>query len=579
MIKSLAKLSKVGKSVPRIARLSSHCLPMAPRSFSTELEVQNPTRGEQYQVRENIPRGKNRQPYDLKVGDLIDGTWRVEKIDEIPFFQMTAYQSTHEVTGAKHIHLDCQDMDNVFAVLFRTPPDDNTGKPHILEHLATCGSMKYPVRDPFMQMLKRSLNTYMNAWTGSDFTMYPFSTQNPQDFRNLLSVYCDMAFFPTLNYFDFRQEGHRLEFSTWNDPESQLEIKGIVFNEMKGAMNDPEEAFLQHINHNLFKQSQYKFNSGGDPKFIPELEYEELVDFHSKYYHPSNCTFLTYGDLDFTDHLAFINREVLKDFTERKEVSSELLLDQPDPQHSTHQASVDFMPDMMSAPETQGKMGITYVCQEMCQDPYEAFKLQILSHLLFEGPNSLFFQGLIETGAAPNYCPGYGYDYTTRQSTFTVGVQGVETKDFAKLERQISELLTKAAKEGFEKKLFETVLHQLEFAAKKTKSQIGLGYVAHLVPFCLHGGDPLHFFKIDEYSKRVRAEFDQGQLFENLIRKYLLDNNHRLRLYMRPDTKEGEKQDASERKKLEALQKSLTEEEKKSIVAEAYNLTQYQEKP
>ncbi len=197
-------------------------------------------------------------------------------------------------------------MDNVFAVLFRTPPDDNTGKPHILEHLATCGSANYPVRDPFMQMLKRSLNTYMNAWTGSDYTMYPFSTQNAQDFRNLLSVYTDMAFFPTMNYYDFRQEGHRLEFKKWQDLNSDLEYKGVVYNEMKGAMSNPEELFIQSIYSNLFKTSQYKYNSGGDPKYITDLKYDELINFHKQYYHPTNCTFMTYGDLDFTEHLQFI---------------------------------------------------------------------------------------------------------------------------------------------------------------------------------------------------------------------------------------------------------------------------------
>lgn len=223
--------------------------------------------------------------------------------------------------------MDCQDMDNVFAVLFRTPPDDHTGKPHILEHLATCGSKNYPVRDPFMQMLKRSLNTYMNAWTGSDFTMYPFSTQNPQDFRNLLSVYSDMAFFPTLNYWDFRQEGHRLEFKDWNDPKSPLEVKGVVYNEMKGAMSDPQESFVQHINENLFNLSQYKYNSGGDPDAIPELEYQELLDFHAKYYHPSNSMFLTYGDLNFTEHLQFLDSRVLSAFERRTDIPSELVLE------------------------------------------------------------------------------------------------------------------------------------------------------------------------------------------------------------------------------------------------------------
>lgn len=184
----MLRMMKKGVSVShRLGRLSSATsaqslnMKMAKRSFSTQegqslKEVEPVQRGEDYQVRENILRGKNRPAYDLKVGDIIHDAWRVESIERIEFFDINAYQCLHIKTGARHVHLDCQDMDNVFAVLFRTPSDDHTGKPHILEHLATCGSKNYPVRDPFMQMLKRSLNTYMNAWTGSDYTMYPFST-------------------------------------------------------------------------------------------------------------------------------------------------------------------------------------------------------------------------------------------------------------------------------------------------------------------------------------------------------------------------------------------------------------------
>lgn len=154
-------------------------------------------------------------------------------------FDINAYSLTHDRTGMQYLHMDSSDTDNVFAVLFRTPPDDHSGKPHILEHLATCGSKHYPVRDPFFNMLKRSLNTYMNAWTGADFTMYPFSTQNAQDFRNLLSVYTDMAFAANLDYYDFRQEGHRVEFKDTEKLESGLEYKGVVYNEMKGVVGDP----------------------------------------------------------------------------------------------------------------------------------------------------------------------------------------------------------------------------------------------------------------------------------------------------------------------------------------------------
>lgn len=176
----------------------------------------------------------------MKVGAVIHG-FTIKEIDHVDFFKITAYKLEHNETGARYLHMDCADTENVFAVLFRTPPDDNTGKPHILEHLATCGTENFPVRDPFMNMVQRSLNTYMNAWTGSDFTMYPFASQNAKDFRNLLSVYCEMAFSPRLGYLDFRQEGHRLEFREWNDPSSELEYKGVVYNEMKGAMSNPDD--------------------------------------------------------------------------------------------------------------------------------------------------------------------------------------------------------------------------------------------------------------------------------------------------------------------------------------------------
>ena len=260
---------------------------------------------------------------------MING-FEVKQIERIEFFDINAYKLEHTGTGARYLHLDTSDMDNVFAVLFRTPPDDNTGKPHILEHLATCGTEKYPIRDPFFNMLKRSLNTYMNAWTGSDFTMYPFSTQNAKDFRNLLSVYLDMAFFPRLQELDFRQEGHRIEFKEWNNPDTQLEYKGVVYNEMKGAMSNPEDAFVHKINENLFERAQYKFNSGGDPKFIPDLKYPDLVNFHRKYYHPSNCTFLSYGDLDFTKHLEFIQSEVMTIKKERlTTIASEIAVEKP----------------------------------------------------------------------------------------------------------------------------------------------------------------------------------------------------------------------------------------------------------
>lgn len=190
----------------------------------------------------------------------------------------------------------------------------------------------------------------MNAWTGSDFTMYPFSTQNSKDFKNLLSVYLDMSFFPKLEYYDFRQEGHRLEFKEWNDPNTPLEYKGVVYNEMKGAMSNPDDAFIHKLNENLFQKSQYKFNSGGDPKHIPTLEYKDLVSFHKKYYHPTNATFLSYGDLDFTSHLRHIEKEILSSFERKNDIPSQLLKEER--LKSPIEKEVKFMPDLMSEAET-----------------------------------------------------------------------------------------------------------------------------------------------------------------------------------------------------------------------------------
>ena len=224
---------------------------MQQQTASAELMNQ---RREAHQVSQDLARGKNRVPYNLKVGDRLHG-FVVQEIQQIEAFDLVAYKLEHEGTGASWLHLDSQDTDNVFAVMFRTPPDDHTGKPHILEHLALCGSKHYPVRDPFFNMIKRSLNTFMNAMTGSDFTIYPFSSQNAQDFRNLLSVYTDSAFLPNLSYLDFRQEGHKLEFNDQKDEKSGLKIGGVVYNEMKGAMSSPARSFMQKVNENLYKKA------------------------------------------------------------------------------------------------------------------------------------------------------------------------------------------------------------------------------------------------------------------------------------------------------------------------------------
>ncbi len=224
---------------------------------------------------------------------------RSQTIDSLNL-RVEEYQ--HKVTGAQHIHLASDNPENVFLVALRTVPQDSRGVAHILEHTALCGSEKYPVRDPFFMMIRRSLNTFMNAFTSPDWTAYPFASQNRKDFDNLLDVYLDAVFFSRLDELDFAQEGHRLEFKEPDNPDSPLTFKGVVFNEMKGAMSSVPAQLWQSLCRYLFPTTTYHHNSGGDPEHIPDLTYEQLQQFYRTHYHPSNAIFMTYGDIPAAEH-------------------------------------------------------------------------------------------------------------------------------------------------------------------------------------------------------------------------------------------------------------------------------------
>ena len=207
-----------------------------------------------------------------------------------------AFLFKHRVTHALHLHLASSSDENVFMVAFRTMPEDSSGVAHVLEHTALCGSKQYPVRDPFFMMLRRSLQTFMNAFTAYDWTAYPFATKNTKDFDHLLSIYLDAAFFPNLNKLDFQQEGHRLSFEKPEDIKSPLLHQGVVFNEMKGAMSDPISQLWQHMSSYLYPTTTYHHNSGGDPQKIVDLTHDQLKAFFKTHYHPSNAIFMTFGD-------------------------------------------------------------------------------------------------------------------------------------------------------------------------------------------------------------------------------------------------------------------------------------------
>uniref|UniRef100_A0A8C4IA78 Pitrilysin metalloproteinase 1 n=1 Tax=Dicentrarchus labrax TaxID=13489 RepID=A0A8C4IA78_DICLA len=313
---------------------------------------------------------------EYQPGEKIHG-FTVREVVAVPDLFLTAVKLTHDKTGAQYLHAARDDSNNLFSVQFRTTPMDSTGVPHILEHTVLCGSERYPCRDPFFKMLNRSLSTFMNAFTASDYTMYPFSTQNEKDFQNLLSVYLDAVFFPCLREQDFRQEGWRLENENPTDPNTPLVFKGVVFNEMKGFFSDNGRIYAQNLQNKLYPDHTYSVVSGGEPLAIPDLTWQQLRQFHATHYHPSNARFFTYGDLPLEQHLKQIEEEALSKFeciNPNTEVPSQPHWSSPREDHVT------CSPDTLAPdPARQNTLSVSYLLGER---GFEEERIEALLHKL-----------------------------------------------------------------------------------------------------------------------------------------------------------------------------------------------------
>ncbi|CAB1317583.1 unnamed protein product, partial [Coregonus sp. 'balchen'] len=456
----------------------------------------------------------------------------------VPDLFLTAVKLTHDNTGAQYLHAARDDKNNLFSVQLRTTPMDNTGVPHILEHTVLCGSEKYPCRDPFFKMLNRSLSTFMNAFTASDFTMYPFSTQNGKDFQNLLSVYLDAVFFPCLRELDFWQEGWRLENENPTDPTSPLVFKGVVFNEMKGAFSDNERVYAQHLQNKLYPDHTYGVVSGGEPLAIPDLSWEQLKHFHATHYHPSNARFFTYGDLPLEQHLKQIQEEALSKF-ERSEpdtaVPKQPHWDRPREDHVT------CSPDAM-APDAakQNTLCMSYLLGDL------------LSSLMISGPNSPFYKTLIEPKIGTDFSSVVGYDGSTKEASFSIGLQGMAEEDTEKVKQIIVQTIDEIIANGFEEERIEALLHKIEIQMKHQSTSFGLSLASYIASCWNHDGDPVQLLKISESVAQFRQALkDNPHFLQEKVLHYFKDNTHRLTLSMSPDEAYLEKQVKAEKEKLQ----------------------------
>lgn len=477
----------------------------------------------------------------------------------------------HTKTGAQHIHLAAENDENVFLVALRTLPMDSKGVAHILEHTALCGSKKYPVRDPFFMMVRRSLNTFMNAFTSSDWTAYPFASQNLKDFNNLLDVYLDAVFFSRLDELDFAQEGHRLEFSEAENPESDLVFKGVVYNEMKGAMSSVPSQLWQSLCKYLYPTTTYHYNSGGDPEHITDLTYQELLDFYRTHYHPSNAIFMTYGNTPAAVHQEKFQQQALIHFEkldqiiqveDEKRYFSPIAVEEAYPVDS--EENIEH--------KTHHVVGWLLGKTTNLDDYLEA---QLLSNLLLDNSASPLQHALetTELGEAPS--PLCGLDDSSRELAFVCGIEGCAREDAEKIEEFILQTLSEIVEKGIAKEEIEASLHQLELSQREIGGDgypYGLQLILQALTAATHRGDAVALMDLDTALIKLREKVAAPNFVAELINKWLINNKHRVRLTFRPDTQFADEQNAAEKNRLEAIKNKLTDEDKNLIVQRAKDL-------
>ncbi len=510
-----------------------------------------------------------------KTDDSIAG-YLVKRIEQIKELRCIFYELEHVETGARHIHIQNDDAENTFGVAFKTVPRDSSGVAHILEHTALCGSSRYPVRDPFFSMLKRSLNTFMNAFTSSDWTMYPFSTQTPADYYNLMGVYLDAAFFPNLDELSFLQEGHRIEIEPGGGSNAKLVYKGIVYNEMKGAMSSADQVMSRSILNALYPDTTYRFNSGGDPAVIPSLTWEQLKHFHARHYHPSNAYFYTYGNLPLKGHLEYIRNKVLDHF---KKIDPGTDVPQQPRWEKPRKAVYYYSLDKNQDPSKKCQACISWLTCDVTQT-YEVLALSLLGEILLGNSASPLRKTLMDSGLGSSLSDGTGFDADCRDSFFSVGLKDVRAEDAARIEAIVLEVLEKLARDGIDKDIIEAAIHQIEFHRKEvtnTPYPYGLKLLMAFYGTWLHGGDPAGILKLDTHMDRLKAALSKEPFLEKCIQKYFLENPHRILITLVPDQEFEEKDNLRVRAELEKIEKTLTDQDIQKISKHSHDLQVRQE--
>jgi Zn-dependent M16 (insulinase) family peptidase len=493
---------------------------------------------------------------------------------EIPELNTQAKLWRHVKTGAELLSLENDDENKVFGVNFRTPPPDSTGLPHIMEHAVLAGSRKYPVKEPFIELAKGSLNTFLNAMTYPDKTCYPIASQNVKDFYNLIDVYLDAVFYPLIKEYTLQTDGWHYELENLDDP---LTYKGVVFNEMKGAYSSPDNVLARYSQHSLFPENAYGLDSGGDPKEIPNLTYEQFRSFHQTYYHPSNARVFFYGDDDPEERLRLIDK-VLRDFNPISVESAITLQPRFD---KARRVTFAFDAGQQESGDGKGMVTVNWMLTENT-DPETTLGLGILSHILISTPASPLRKALIDSGLGEDLTHG-GLDSDLRQMTFNTGLKGIEVENADQVSALILNTLNTLAEQGIDPDMVEASVNTIEFGLRENNTgpyPRGLLLMLRSLTTWLYGGDPLAPLAYEAPLAAVKAHLESGEpYFENLIRRYLLENRHRTTVVLEPDPVLREREDAAEVKRLAEARARMSEEQLQAVIEKTRELKLRQETP
>ncbi len=483
----------------------------------------------------------------------------------------------HEKTGAELLSIQNDDENKFFGITFRTPPSDPTGVAHILEHAVLAGSEKYPLKEPFVELVKGSLASFVNALTFEDKTAYPVASQNLQDFYNLIDVYIDAVFHPLLYERIFEQEGWHYELE---DLEQPLRYKGVVFNEMKGAMANPDTVLQKEILKSLFPDTPYAHESGGIPEAIPDLTYAQFKAFFDTNYHPSNARIFFYGDDPPEERLRLMN-EYLKDYDAAAENPAIPL------QKAFMKPSSFTIPYIVSEGDESAKSLITvnWMLPEN-NDAELAVASTLLAHVLMGTPASPLRRALIESGLGEDVI-GSGYDYglftSLRQLFFTCGLRGVQTEDVDRVEELILATLAIITDDGLEKAMVEATVNTIEFELRENNYGSfprGLILMVRALSTWLHNGDPFAPLDFAPPLDAVKRRLAAGEpIFETMIRQHMLGNPHRTTVHLIPEPELQARQDEVEKKRLEKVRSSFSKGELQGIIESTKKLKEFQEAP